>query len=90
MNTEVWINPGNKTETGTRFIYKIEDSQHNIFYYKEIKIDDFLKGKGKWCRISATFEIPEWVDPSNSITFMIWNPAKTDTTYIDDLKLKFE
>jgi len=90
VNTEVWINPGNKTETGTRFIYKIEDSQHNIFYYKEIKIDDFLKGKGKWCRISATFEIPEWVDPSNSITFMIWNPAKTDTTYIDDLKLKFE
>ena len=90
INADVWINPGKKLKTGARFVCRIEDSRNKIYYHKDIKVDDFLKAPDKWSRISATFEIPEWVDQTNTITFLIWNPAKTDTTYIDDLKLRFE
>jgi len=90
VNAEVWINPGKKLKTGTQFVCRIEDTQHKVFYFKDIKIDDFLKGPDNWSRISATFEIPEWVDQTNAVNFLIWNPAGTDTTYIDDLKLRFE
>jgi len=90
INAEVWINPGKKLKTGTRFVCRIVDSQNKIYYDKNIKVDDFLKGPDKWNRISTNFKIPEWVDQTNTITFLIWNLAKTDTTYIDDLKLRFE
>ena len=90
VNAEVWINPGKKLKTGTRFVCRIEDTQQKVYYLKDIKIDEFLKGPDKWSRISAAFEIPEWVDQANSINFLIWNFARSDTTYIDDLKLRFE
>lgn len=90
VNASIWINPGKKLKTGTLFVCKIEDTQHKLNYYRDIKVDDFLKGQDKWSRISATFEISEWVDQTNTITFLIWNLAQTDTTYIDDLKLRFE
>jgi len=90
VNAEVWINPNKKLNTGTRFVCRILDSQNNICYHKDIKIDDFLKGQDKWSRISTNFKIPEWIDQTNTISFLIWNPAKTDTTYIDDLELRFE
>lgn len=90
VNAEVWINPGKKLKTGARFVCRIVGSQNKIYYHKDIKVDDFLKGPDKWSRISTNFKIPEWVDQTNTITFLIWNLAKTDTTYIDDLKLRFE
>jgi hypothetical protein len=90
VNAELWINPDKNLKTGARFVCKIEDKLNKLSYYKDVKIDDFLKGSKQWSKLSASFEIPEWVDQSNTISFLMWNAAKKDTIYFDDLKLKFE
>jgi hypothetical protein len=90
VEASIWINPGKKLKTGTFLICNIEDYQHKSYYYKTIRVDDFISRSLTWSRVSGTFEIPEWIDQSNIISFSIWNFARTDTTYIDDLKLRFE
>ncbi len=90
VSADVWINPGKKLKTGARFVCRVEDTHHKFYFLRDVNIDDYLKEPEKWCRISTNFEIPEWVDQANTISFLIWNLAKTDTTYIDDLKLRFE
>ncbi len=90
VDADIWINPDKNLKTRARFVCKIEDAVNKLKYYKDVNLDDFLKGPKQWSRISASFEIPGWVDQSNTISFLVWNSAKTDTIYIDDLKLRFE
>jgi hypothetical protein len=90
VDASVWINPGKKVKTGILFVCKIEDSQKRSCFYSDLKADDFITKPGSWNRVSGTFEIPEWIDQTNIISFTIWNFARTDTTYIDDIRLRFE
>jgi hypothetical protein len=90
VSASVWINPGKKLRTGALFVCRIADFQQKINYEKVIKVDDFITKPGQWAQVSGTFEIPEWIDQGNVISFTIVNAAKTDATYVDDLKLRFE
>jgi hypothetical protein len=90
VKTSLWVNPGKKIRTGVVFICKIQNWEQNCFYFKEVNLDDFIKSPKTWVRIPANFEIPEWIDQSNTICFYVWNKSRTSITYIDDIKLRFE
>jgi hypothetical protein len=86
----IWVNPGKKIKTNVCFVCKIEDDRQKRFYYKEIKVDDFIKMPDKWTKAYGTFDIPEWINQSAIITCVTWNPARSSTVHIDDIKLRFE
>ncbi|MGA2822562.1 MAG: hypothetical protein ABSE72_03455 [Bacteroidales bacterium] len=90
VKASLWVNPGKKIRTKALFVCKIQDWQQKIFYYKEIKLDDFIKKPNTWTKVTAIFTIPEWIDQSNNICFYVWNKSRTSMTYIDDIKLRFE
>jgi hypothetical protein len=90
IDMEFWINPGKNLKTDARLICKIEDPSKNTKYDKEINFDDYLSKPKNWNKISTTFEIPEWIDRADILSFTVRNSAKKDTIYFDDLKLKFE
>jgi hypothetical protein len=90
VKASLWVNPGKKIRTKALFVCKIQDWQQKCFYYKEVKLDDFIKSPNSWYQVTATFYIPEWIDQSNNICFYVWNKSRTSITYIDDIKLRFE
>lgn len=90
IEASLWVNPGNKVRTNALFVCKIHDWQDKCYYYKTVKLDDFIKLPLTWTKVTATFEIPGWIDQSNIISIFVWNISKTSITYIDDIKLRFE
>lgn len=89
VTAEIWINPLNLTSTGTNFVCSIEDTSRKIFYYRYLKIDNFLTKPNEWFRVSGTFNIPEWIDQRYFIVFYVWN-IHHNKFYLDDLKIRFE
>lgn len=90
VKASLWVNPGKKIITKALFICKIHDWQQKCYYFKQVKLDDFIKAPDTWTKVTTTFEIPEWIDQSNIISIFVWNISKTSITYIDDIKLRFE
>jgi hypothetical protein len=90
IKASLWVNPGKKIRTKALFVCKIQDWRLNCFYYREVKLDDFIKSPNNWYRVTATYDIPEWVDQSNNICFVVWNKFGTSVTYFDDIKIRFE
>jgi hypothetical protein len=90
VRASIWVNPGNKIKTGILLTILIENWEHKCYFFKAIKVDDFLKIPDKWAEVTGSIEIPEWIDQSNNFVFQVWNPARSDNVYIDDVKLRFE
>lgn len=90
IKASLWVNPGKKIRTNALFICNIHDWKEKSYYFKAIPLDDFITSPLTWVKITATFEIPEWIDQSNIISMGVWNKSRTSTTYIDDIKLRFE
>lgn len=90
IKASLWVNGGYKKRTGVVFIGNIKNEKGKFIYLKEVKVDDFIKSPNTWYKVSSTFEIPEWIDQANNICFYVWNKSGTSTTYIDDIKLRFE
>jgi hypothetical protein len=90
VKASLWVNPGKKIRTKALFVCKIQNWQQKLYYMKEVKLDDFIKSPNTWYQVTATFDIPKWIDQSNNICFYVWNKSRTSITYIDDIKLRFE
>jgi hypothetical protein len=90
IKASLWVNPGNKTRSGALLVFNIIDWRQNCFFSKNIRLDDFIQSRNKWTEVTATIEIPEWVNQSNLLSVYVWNNAGTPITYIDDLNLRFE
>jgi hypothetical protein len=90
VEASLWYNPGPGRETGAQFVCTVEDWQHNSFYYRFLKFDDFKGEPYHWTRVSGTFTIPEWIDQTQIISFFVWDFEEKDSIYIDDIRLKFK
>lgn len=58
-------------------------------YYQSFSISDFFASGGEWKKVSATFQLPDTLDPSDLIKVYIWN-NKSGELLIDDISIKFE
>ncbi len=86
----LWMNPDSSSRTGAIFSCSVEDWRQNVYFYKSLKADEFVRKPFTWSKIEGTIYIPEWVDQTKSIVFFVQNVGKKNIIYIDDIRLKFE
>ena len=85
----IWIHPDRPDKTSAFLVCSISDRKGINLYYKTIGFDKFAEKIGEWSKVEDVFHFPEWIPPSTTVSFYIWNPNKNHF-HIDDFTLKFE
>jgi hypothetical protein len=85
----IWIRPEKQMRTGGLFVCSIEDINRENIFYQAINFDRFIKKSGEWTKAEEVIHFPEWIPPSSTVSFYIWNPGRTKF-YADDITIKFQ
>jgi hypothetical protein len=85
----IWIRPEIPAKTGAFFVCCIDDMNKKTVYYKIILFNKFAEKSGEWAKAERVFYFPEWIAPSSTVSFYIWNPNRS-RFFVDDITIKFD
>jgi len=85
----IWFRSDDRNETGAFFVCSIEDTGGKTLFYRSVNIDKFAEKRGEWKKAEEVFHFPEWIPPTSTVSFYIWN-VRRSSFYVDDMTIKFE